>query len=228
MDKLFSTIQSLVALGFAGVGIAVFLMVFIMLMRGKPVDGASARLQGRFLLYGFIFAVFCGVMTVVAPLLQPAPVGGPIKLRLAFSPDFSTEKLSPPKVLLPDGSQSDPDKAFEITPAPITVLTVGMDATLAEVASLRTTSAQLANSVADVQTQRDLLATRLPAAAAAPAPVQQNLAASAGQSRALQQNVAASIAKGDFKGAAQLSAQLRASVARTNQPIAAIAQSAAH
>jgi hypothetical protein len=161
-------------------------------------------------------------------LLQPTPVGGPVKLRLAFSPDFSTEKLSQPKVLLPDGSQSDPDKAFEIPPAPITVLTIGMDATLDEVKSLRATSAQLANSVADVQTQRDLLATRLPAAAAAPAPVQQNLAASANQSRALQQNVAASIAKGDFKGAAQLSAQLRTSVARSSAPIAAIANNAAH
>ena len=114
-DGFYGTLTDLVRLGSAGVGIAVFLMVFILLMRGKPMDEATARLREKFLIYGVGFAVFCGIASFISPFFEKeVKAGGPVKLRLAFSPDFGTESLTPPKVQLTDGSNSEPGKAFNI------------------------------------------------------------------------------------------------------------------
>ena len=215
-DNLLSTISDLARLGFAGVGVIVFLLVFILLMRGKPVEAETARLRERFLTYGVLFAVFCGILSVVTPLMEDEkPAGGPVKMRLAFSPDFGTEQLTPPKIRLPDGTVTDPESAFAVPPADVTqVLTIGMDTALREVKSLRQTTASLAQSVAVVQEQRDTLA-RSAAPASAPPAAQNALEAKSQETEKLQQEVSASIGRGDFRRAEVLSVELRKSVAQT-------------
>jgi hypothetical protein len=209
----YNTLTGLVRLGSAGVGIAVFLMVFILLMRGKPMDDATARLREKFLIYGVGFAVFCGVASFISPFFhKEVKAGGPVKLRLAFSPDFGSESLTPPKVQLPDGSNTEPGKAFAIPPSDVTqVLTIGMDGPLKEVRSLRSTTTALAQSVATVQGQRDQLAASIAPAKPAAAPGK-SLAEASQVTEALQANVVQSINAGDFDKAAVLSRRLQSNV----------------
>lgn len=225
--EFYGTLTELVRLGSAGVGIAVFLMVFVLLMRGKPIDKATARLREKFLVYGVAFAIFCGIASFLGPLLQKeeaAKPGGPVKLRLAFSPDFGTESLTPPKVQLPDGSDSEPGKVFTIPHSDVPqVLTIGMDGPLKEVRNLRSTTTALAQSVAAVQEQRDQLAASI--APTNPAPVaQSDLARASQQTEALQQDVVQSINRGEFDKAAILSQRLRANVVSSAPPVAQIAK----
>ena len=210
--EFYNTLTDLARLGSAGVGIAVFMMVFILLMRGTPMDKSTARLREKFLTYGVGFAVFCGIVSFVSPFFQKeAKPGGPVKLRLAFSPDFGTESLTPPKVQLPDGSTSEPGKAFAIPPSDVTqVLTIGMDGPLKDVKNLRQTTAALAQSVATVQDQRNQLAASIVPTVGAPAA--ESLAEASEESKKLQENVVQSIAAGDFDKAAVLSQRLQSNV----------------
>ena len=103
MDQGFlATIVALAKIGSAGVGVAVLLMVFILIMKGKPVDPDTAKLRERFLTFGVGFAVVVGLIALV-PTLFPAE-GGPTAMRFTFSPDFQTESLTPPTIMLPDGT----------------------------------------------------------------------------------------------------------------------------
>lgn len=226
--EFYGTLTDLVRLGSAGVGIAVFLMVFILLMRGKPIDKSTARLQEKFLVYGVGFAIFCGVVAFLGPLFQKEEVkpGGPVRLRLAFSPDFGTESLTPPKVQLPDGSNSEPGKVFSIPHSDVPqVLTIGMDGPLKEVRSLRSTTTALAQSVAAVQEQRDQLAASI--VPATPAPEARNdLAEASQQAEALQKDVVQSIARGDFDQAAIISQRLRTNVGRSGPTVNKLARPA--
>lgn len=211
--EFYNTLTDLVRLGSAGVGIAVFLMVFILLMRGKPMDAATARLREKFLIYGVGFAVFCGIASFISPFFEKeVKAGGPVKLRLAFSPDFGTESLTPPKVQLPDGTNSEPGKAFSIPQSDVTqVLTIGMDGPLKEVRSLRSTTTALVQSVATVQKQRDQLAASIAPPEGASA-AGESLAEASQATEALQENVAQSIRVGDFDRAAVLSRRLQSNV----------------
>ncbi len=220
----YSTITELAKLGSAGVGLAVFLMAFFLLVRGKPVDEATARLREKFLVWGVGFAIFCGVLAFFAPLLQKGPAGGPVHLRLAFSPDFESEGLSSPKIRLADGSLGKPDEQFDVPPSDVTqTVTIGMDSALKEVKSLRQSTASLVQAVDDARDQRDRLADTLPAAAA-PAEAQRTLDTSSGQSETIQQQVVQSINQGDFDRAAILSARLRSSVASSGVAVDRIAK----
>ena len=223
----YSTLTDLVRLGSAGVGIAVFLMVFILLMRGKPMDAASGRLREKFLVYGFAFAVFCGIVSFLGPLMEEdAKPGGPVRLRLAFSPDFGTESLTPPKVQLPDGTDSEPGKTFSLPPSDQPqVLTIGMDGPLKEVRSLRSTTTALAQSVAQVQEQRDELAASI-APAEAPPGAQAGLAKASEETEALQEEVVQSINRGDFAEAAVISRRLQANVQSSAPRIRALSRPA--
>src|SRR6187402_1172789 len=103
---LFETVVKLVNLGFAGVGVVVLLLVFIILFQGKPADSGARKLHNRFLTWGMAFAFFCGALSVATPLLAPKPEAGPAKpaeLLLSFSPRFETEGLTNPSITLPDG-----------------------------------------------------------------------------------------------------------------------------
>jgi hypothetical protein len=223
--EFYNTLTDLVRLGSAGVGIAVFLMVFILLMRGKPMDEATARLREKFLIYGVGFAVFCGVVSFISPFFQKeVKVGGPVKLRLAFSPDFGTESLTPPKVQLPDGSNSEPGKAFSIPPSDVTqVLTIAMDGPLKEVRSLRSTTTALAQSVATVQQQRDQLAASI-APPEAPSAAGKSLADASHETEALHEDVVQSIKVGDFDRAAILSRRLQSNVQLSAPQVRALAR----
>jgi hypothetical protein len=220
----YSTITDLAKLGSAGVGLAVFLMAFFLIVRGKPVDDATARLREKFLVWGVGFAIFCGATALIAPWFEKDKPGGPVHLRLAFSPDFESESLSNPKIRLPDGSLGKPEEQFAVAPSDVTqVVTIGMDSALKEVKSLRQSTAALVQTVDDVRDQRDRLAATVPASAA-PADARRTLGASSDQSEAIQNQVAHSIKVGDFDRAAVLSTQLRSSVARSGVAVDRIAR----
>src|SRR6187431_2343528 len=102
---LFDTIVKLVNVGFAGVGVVVLLLVFIILSHGKPADAGARKLHNRFLTWGMSFAFFCGALSVVAPLLTPkeeatAGPGQRAEMLLSFSPRFETEGLTNPSITL--------------------------------------------------------------------------------------------------------------------------------
>jgi hypothetical protein len=221
----YTTLTDLARLGAAGVGIAIFLMIFFLLVRGKPLDEAAARLREKFLVYGVGFAVFCGILSIVTPLLERKPVqGGPVKLRLAFSPDFGSEKLTPPKVQLPDGTESEPGKVFTVPVADVPqVVTIGMDGPLKEIRNLRTATTALAASVATVQSQRDKLAASVPAASAPPQAKQQ-LDQNASRSELHQQEVVRSLSRGDFEKAAVASRRLQSQVTASTKPVDQLAR----
>lgn len=213
--NFYATLVELVKIGSAGVGIAIFLMVFILLIRAKPVDEHTARLREKFLKWGVLFAVFCGVLALLPPLLQKS--GGPLAMRLSFSPDFETQKLSPPKVILPDGSNAEAEKFFSLRPSPEPqVLTVRMDATLNEVKALRETSAKLADSVGNAQRQINSLATQVESPPAA----QQNLETQTAAAVSLQTQVTESLRVGDYGRASALSSSLRSNVINTTDLVA--------
>lgn len=152
---LFDTIVKLVNLGFAGVGVVVLLLVFIILFRGKPADTGTRKLQNRFLTLGMAFAFFCGVLSVVAPLLAPRPQaasGKPIEMLLSFSPRFETEGLTKPSITLPDGRTVAPGTSF---PAESGQILVSVDDALHDVAQLREAAVTLAETAAAAQRQAD-------------------------------------------------------------------------
>jgi len=218
-ESFYKTLVELAKIGSVGVGMAIFLMVFLLLFRGKPVDQASARLREKFLVWGTIFSAFCGVLALVPAFLQKG--GGPLAMRLSFSPDFESQKLSPPKVILPDGSKADPEKFFSLRPSTEPqVLTVRMDGTLDEVKALRDTSRKLAESVGSAQQQLSTLATQVES----PAGTQRHLEATTAEGQTLQNQVTESLTAGDYGRASVLSSRLRNNVIRTNNVVATIAQ----
>ena len=152
---LFDTIVKLVNVGFAGVGVVVLLLVFIILFQGKPADAGTRKLHNRFLTLGMAFAFFCGALSVVAPLLAPkppAPTGKPAAMLLSFSPRFETEGLTNPKITLPDGQTVAPGTSF---PAQGGQVLVSVDEALQDVAQLRQAAVTLAETAAAAQRQAD-------------------------------------------------------------------------
>jgi hypothetical protein len=223
MDQSFyGTLVELAKIGAAGVGVAVLLMVFLLIMKGKPVDPDTAKLRQRFLTLGVGFAVVVGLLALV-PSLFPQE-SGPTAMRLTFSPDFQTESLTPPTIMLPDGTVVKPDQPVSLPPTHGTqVVKITIDEALKEVASLRQASASLAASVANITQQRDTLAKEIAPAATAPA-AQQTLHLQTQQTQQLQGEVAKSIQSGDFARANVFSSRLHQSVVAARPMIAEIAR----
>jgi hypothetical protein len=152
---LFDTIVKLVNVGFAGVGVVVLLLVFIILFQGKPADTGTRKLHNRFLTWGMSFAFFCGALSVVAPLLAPKPETGPSKpaeMLLSFSPRFETEGLTNPSITLPDGTVVAPGSRFETRGGQVLV---SVDEALQDVAQLRQAAVTLAETASAAQRQAD-------------------------------------------------------------------------
>lgn len=150
---LFETIVKLVNLGFAGVGVVVLLLLFIILIRDQPANAATQRLRGRFLTWGMSFAFFCGILAVVGPWLAPrAVVSKPPSMLLNFSPSFTTEGLPAPRIILPDGQSVDPGKSFVARDGQVLV---SVDEALKNVATLKQTAVTLAESASAAQKQAD-------------------------------------------------------------------------
>lgn len=167
---LFDTVVKLVNLGFAGVGVVVLLLVFIILFQGKPADAGARKLHNRFLTWGMAFAFFCGVLSVVAPLLAPRPQaapGEPEAMLLSFSPRFETEGLTAPSITLPDGRTVAPGASF---PAEGGQILVSVDEALHDVAQLREAAVTLAETAAASQRQADVAVAALATAQGAPPP----------------------------------------------------------
>ena len=152
---LFDTIVKLVNVGFAGVGVVVLLLVFIILFQGKPADTGTRKLHNRFLTWGMSFAFFCGALSVAAPLLAPRPAPGPAEpaeLLLSFSPRFETEGLTNPSITLPDGKVVAPGARFETQGGQVLV---SVDEALQDVAQLRQAAVTLAETASAAQRQAD-------------------------------------------------------------------------
>ena len=199
----YNVLVELAKIGAAGVGIAIFLMVFFMIVRGKPVDPDTASLRKSFLMWGFAFAVVVGLFTIVPPLLQPK--GGPVAMRLSFSPDMADEGLTVPRTELPDGDVIQAGQQFSLSPSPAPqVLTVRVA------------------SVSDVQQQRDTLAQQV-AASTPPSSAPAALETQSQKTDALQSQVVESLKAGDYAKANALSSQLHTTVVLSRPAVAAIA-----
>lgn len=221
-QSFFTTVVDLAKIGAAGVGLAIFLMVFMMVFRGKPVDPATARLREKFLIWGFAFAVVTGILALLPPLLQKE--SGPLSMRLAFSPDFATESLTPPRILLPDGTISKPDEKFQLRSSSGTqVLTIGVDAALKDVRNLKSANGALLQSVSAAENQRDTLAAHVATESPAPA-AQQGLENKAAEADLLRGQVTESVKAGDYDKANRLSLRLRNSIRTAAPSVAAIVQ----
>jgi hypothetical protein len=189
---LLDTLVKLVNLGFAGVGIAVLLLVFVILIRDKPADPGNQVLRLRFLSFGMAFAFFCGLVTLAGPWLAPAPVQAkPAAMLLNFSPRFQTEGLPPPQITLSDGEMVEPGKAFLAQGGQVLV---SVDDALKSVATLKQTALTLADAASKAQQQADAAVSELAKArdtpAAAPASADQARAETASKQT---QQAAASI-----------------------------------
>jgi len=152
---LFDTIVKLVNVGFAGVGVVVLLLVFIILFQAKPTDAGTRKLHNRFLTWGMSFAFFCGALSVVAPLLAPKPEaapGEPAEMLLSFSPRFETEGLTNPSITLPDGKVVAPGARFQTEGGQVLV---SVDEALQDVAQLRQAAVTLAETASAAQRQAD-------------------------------------------------------------------------
>lgn len=213
---LFDTVVKLVNLGFAGVGVVVFLLLFVMLLRGQPVDAGTQRLRNRFLTWGVSFAVFCGILSLLAPLVQRWATAGataPVKMTLTFSPSFQSRKLSPPQIMLPDGSAARPDTQFALNGG---MVKVSVDEALEQVTQLQKTAMELVASAQQARSQRDdaleIAAKQSPAATV---PEIKAVAESSGKTAALEADVSQAIARGDFARAAQASAQIKGQTLRS-------------
>lgn len=200
---LFDTVIKLVNVGFAGVGVVVLLFVFIILMHGKPADTGTQRLRHRFLTLGMAFAFFCGVLSVVTPLLAPRSEGGgvPADMLLSFSPRFETEGLPAPNITLPNGDVVPPGQRFKAEGGQVLV---SVDDALKSVQTLRQTALTLAETASAAQQQADTAVAALAGAQSgpAPAPVASAQAQSVEASRESQQATAAvsqAIRTGDYR-----------------------------
>ncbi len=203
---LFDTIVKLVNVGFAGVGVVVLLLVFIILMRGQKATAGTQQLRHRFLTLGMAFAFFCGVLSVVAPLLAPRPVvtGEPTEMLLSFSPRFETEGLPAPSITLPDGETVAPGKSFVAEGGQVLV---SIDEALKSVATLKGTALALAETASAAQKQADsavaaLTASQTAQGSAPPPPVASAQAQAEEASQGSQQATAAisqAIRSGDFR-----------------------------
>ncbi|MBO0749894.1 MAG: hypothetical protein J2O44_05645 [Porphyrobacter sp.] len=168
---LFGTVVQLVNIGFAGVGVAVLLFVFIILFQGKPADAGTQALRQRFLTLGMAFAFFCGVLSVVAPWLAPKQVvAKPAEMLLSFSPRFTSEGLPDPSITLPNGEMVPPGKQFQAQDGQVLV---SVDDALKSVATLKQTALTLADTAKAAQQQADTAVAALAETkdGAAPAPV---------------------------------------------------------
>jgi hypothetical protein len=222
MTSFFTTIVDLAKLGNLGVGVAILLMGFMLAFQTKPVDSAAAKLRGNFLRFGFAYAVITALIGL-APLFVH---GGPLSERLAFSPDFDSEKLQPPIIRLPDGTQAGHDAKFSLQPSANTqVVTIAMDATLDQVRNLRQASANLTSAVTTVTKQRDSLAAQAavkPLSEAQSTPALQHLQQNTSTSNAIQMDFVRSLNAGDYRRANQLAGQLQTSFKAAQPAVAAL------
>jgi len=202
MGDLFDTVVKLVNIGFAGVGVVVLLFVFIILMQGKPADTGTQHLRQRFLSLGMAFAFFCGLLSVVTPLLAPKQViAKPANMLLSFSPRFESEGLPAPDITLPDGQMVPPGKTFEARDGQVLV---SVDDALKNVAALKQTALTLADTASKAQQQADSATAALAATkdGAAPAPVveaKQQAETASKQSQQASAAITNAIKTGDFK-----------------------------
>jgi hypothetical protein len=200
---MFDTVVKLVNLGFAGVGIAIFLLVAVMRLRGKSNTAASIDLEKFYLKIGVCFAVFCGLIFVFGPIAQARFGSQPAAkapVVLTFSPRFDTEKLPFPIITLPDGTQVQPDTKFDMAGG---MIKVSVDDALQQIKALRETATEQARMVTDMREQRDRLAAAMPTASS------QSVVASSVVAAAAETRLRDSIQSGNFTAARKASLDLQ-------------------
>lgn len=227
-EALFSTVLELAKLGVVGFGIIVLLLSFFLLSKEPSIDPEKAKLINRFMTWGFVFGGVAAILGLVPLFIGSS---GPLSVRLAFSPDFGTEKLRPPIIRLPDGTEAKHDTKFVLQPNPGTqVVTIAMDATLNEVRNLRQASANLSSTVFKVTKQRDALAATAAAVketseVAPNFPALKDLQTNSASFGVLQSEFARSLTMGDYVKANQLTGRFVSSVNSAEPAVALIASS---
>lgn len=226
MTGLFTTVVELVKLGSLGVIAVALLLGFLLAFQSKPVDPTTAKLRTDFLRFAFGSAVVVAVMGLVPLFLNR---GGPMSERLFFSPDFNSEKLTPPTIELPDGTQWKHDARFDLQPSAGTqVVTISMDATLNEVRNLKQASEKITSALSTVTKQRDTLATKAAsvkttADAQPKVPALQSLQLNSANVDAIWTDFAKSVKSGDYARANQLSGRFQTSAMAAEPAVAVIA-----
>jgi hypothetical protein len=211
MDSLYKTVISLASLGFAGVGLVIFLLIFVLLMKGGPVDVPTAKLRNRYLTLGVGFAAFCGVLTLVSTLLAPKETFTPTKLTLTFAPEFADEQLPEP-VLRTEKATFKPDQEIIFEGG---MVKVSVGAALNEIKRLKILTTETSNTATAYREQRDQLAKIVltpPSATgteAIPVPVDPALAATSANSAQMEKALTKAVGNGDIAAAAIASANLR-------------------
>jgi hypothetical protein len=213
-DGLFGTVIDLAKLGFVGVGVVVFLLIFLLLVQNKPVDAATAALRNRFLTWGIGFAAFSACVALAAQWMgQQAPKISNHEITLAFSPSFVTRQLPVPTIKLMGGQMIGPDTPFKVD-RDMQVLVV-VDEALANVDAMRSTVAQQSQSVTQLAQRYENLLRKVPVTAET-APTLEAVRKTAQDSQQLSAAVSAAIAQGNFVKARDASTALK-SVTRPMQ-----------
>jgi len=222
-NELLATVLELARLGAVGVGAIVLLLAFFLLWKREAFAPENAKLISRYMTLGFIFAIAAGGLGLV-PLFLSSNSGGPVPIRLYFSPNFASQKLRPPIVQAPDGTELKLGQTFSIPPSQTTqTVTVDVSDALSDVANLQKATVQLAASTAAATERAKVLADKV----AETAPVPAAEAAVETQTQHTQQlhaDVINSVKAGDFARANSLSKELQTSVLKTNPAITKIAQ----
>lgn len=222
---LFSTVTNLASIGYAGVGVVVVLLLFLIMIRGKPIDENSAKLYNRYLVLGLSFAAFSGVLSVVSQFLldrqrlesEQARVAAenlkkPVTLTLTFAPDFNTKKLRPPRIKLADGTLAEADKPYPFTGG---MVNIGVEEAMDDVEALIRVTKVLGANLEERNKQIEALAVLAPASGADAL----NIVQAARTSTALEKDMLANLERGNFRKAADTSAKLGAPAQLTARTI---------
>lgn len=158
MDNILRTVSAQTALGFAGVGVVIFLLLFILLMRSERVDESARSLYSLYMKWGVGFSVFCGLATLLTTWLDNQRHS---ELTVAFSPNFATRKLPEPTILLADGSKPAIAKPFVHKGG---MIQIDADDTLNAVSALKATAETMIANAERARLDRDKAVEALAAA----------------------------------------------------------------
>ena len=207
LSTLTNFVLSAVQLGALGFGAALFVMVFIILIRNQaPADEHTARLRSRFLTMGVAAFAFAGLMQLVTLFWGPKPEGA-YRVSVVFAPDPGPNGLPEPVMrLLPAGADVKRNTPFTVDRD--LTLSVGVDDIVNKTRNLAATADALSRANVTLTQQ----------AAAMPAGTNVLQPAEVREFKALNDKVRMGLQKGDYGAAAQSSIVLRDCTVRAAKP----------
>ncbi|MFT3723888.1 MAG: hypothetical protein QM773_09900 [Hyphomonadaceae bacterium] len=133
----------LVKLGFLGFGAVIFVMVFWIIWKNDKATGANARLQMRFLTFGF--AAFA-----IAAVVQILPLFMGASMTVTFSPNFDVRQLPRPTIHMADRTL-EMDKVYTIQGSQ--TVKIDVDAAIQKVNTLQQAALDLSKTTTQLARQ---------------------------------------------------------------------------